>query len=113
MTVIRSVCRAPQARVKRVARSWLARVPAAIDDQLVSGHVIRRPRSEEDYAADDVLRLAEAASGNTRLHHRVGVGRALAPRPEVARQDGVDLDTVAGPLVRQRLRDANDRVLGS
>ena len=90
--------------------------PASVDGQDRAVDVLRRRRREEDGGAGDVGRLAPAAGGDA-LEDRaaaVGVGaQGLGVVGlDVARRDGVDVDALRRPLVREQPGQPGDPVLG-
>src|SRR3954454_19840807 len=89
--------------------------PTSIDVKDAAVHVVGVARSEVEARAGDRIGLGPGALRNARQDRRVA-DRVFAQRSgvlglDVTRRDGVDVDPLLRPLIRQRLGDARDPVL--
>src|SRR5688572_25302133 len=82
---------------------------SAIDDDRLSGDVIRRVRSEEDGHALQLASISDAWNGAGGLDMRLGVDdrRIGQPRMEEPGRDGIDPNVAAPPRRRELARQSH------
>ena len=89
--------------------------PSAVHDQHMAVHVIGCLRSEKHRRARHIVRRAPSSCGNAlgdlAVSLRILTQRLGVVGLHVAGRDGVDVDAVSRPLVRERLRELDEAAL--